>query len=220
MTSLIKRKRRKKNLRIFNSYLHVFLILLLAFSCSERQEDIKDFGQVVPKSSRVEKSDSINLNKVVDTVKVLFYEKVKGLSIDSVNEISKSLLPDRFNPLKKTKEIIYFQKDSIQFCEWKYKDTNNLKQALYNLMDCFENPCKPFKMFESKNVSKSSFSILCSQKSMIFLKSSSEIDLKNWLIFLFEHKGYNSFELIISQSKNGETKWFSSKNTKLTPKTK
>ena len=220
MTSLIKRKRRKKNLRIFNSYLHVFLILLLAFSCSERQEDIKDFGQVVPKSSRVEKSDSINLNKEVDTVKVLFYEKVKGLSIDSVNEISKSLLPDRFNPLKKTKEIIYFQKDSIQFCEWKYKDTNNLKQALYNLMDCFENPCKPFKMFESKNVSKSSFSILCSQKSMILLRSSSEIDLKNWLVFLDEHKGYKSFELIISQTKNGETKWFSSKNTKLTPKTK
>lgn len=220
MTSLIKRKRRKKNLRIFNSYLHVFLILLFAFSCSERKEDIKDFGQVVPKSSRVEKSDSINLIKEVDTVKILFYEKVKGLSIDSVNEISKSLLPDRFNPLKKTKEIIYFQKDSIQFCEWKYKDTNNLKQALYNLMDCFENPCKPFKMFESKNVSKSSFSIFCSQKSMILLKSSSEIDLKNWLIFLVEHKGYNSFELIICQSKNGETKWFSSKNTKLTKKTK
>lgn len=220
MISLIKRKRRKKNLRIFKSYLQLFLILLLTFSCSERKEDIKDFGQVVPKSSRVEKSDSINLVKEVDTVKILFYEKVKGLSIDSVNEISKSFLPDRFNPMNKTKEIIYFQKDSIQYCEWRYKDTFNLKQALYNLMDCFENPCKPFKMYESKNVSKSSFLILCSQKSLILLRSSSEINLKNWLSFLDEQKGYSSIELIISQAKNGKTKWFSYSNTNLIPSVK
>lgn len=197
---------------------YFFFILLL--SCNEeKKESIQDFGEVVPKSSKKEHSDTLS-NVRIDSSRIKFYKKLDFLTIDSVNEISKSLLPDRFNPIKKTKETLYFQKDSIQFCEWKYKDTNNLKQALYNLMDCFENPCKPLKMFEATNVSKSSFSILCTGKSMILLKSSSEIQLKDWLDFLDKEKGYKSFELIISQSRNGKAKWFSSRSTNLIPKTK
>jgi hypothetical protein len=52
------------------------------------------------------------------------------------------------------------------------------------------------------------------------LKSSTEIKLKDWLSFLKKEKGYTSFDLIISQPKNGKTKWFSSKNTNLIPITK
>jgi hypothetical protein len=55
---------------------------------------------------------------------------------------------------------------------------------------------------------------------MILLKSSSEIQLKDWLDFLDKEKGYKSFELIISQSRNGKAKWFSSRSTNLIPKTK
>ena len=219
MTSLIKRKRRKKNLRNFNSLLIVFLLCVINFSCSEGKKEVKDFGQVVPKSSRKESTNTINDIKV-DTVKLNFYKKIKYLSIDSVHEVSTSLLPDRFNPIKKIKETLYFQKDSLLFCEWKYKDTNNLKQALYNLMDCFENPCKPIKMLESANISKSNFSILCSEKSLILIKSSTEIKTKEWLTFLEVEKGYKSFNIIISQLKNGKTKWFSSKNTNLIPSVK
>jgi hypothetical protein len=219
VTSLIKRKRRRKNLEIFNSLFILILLSVITFSCSEENKGVKDFGQIVPKPLR---KDTLRINNEigVDTVKIKFYEKINHLSIDSVVGLSKLLLPDRFNPVKKLKETLYFGKDSLQFCEWKYKDTNNLKQALYNLMDCFESPCKPFKMYESIPVSKSHFSILCNEKTLILIKSSSEIKLNEWLIFLDKEKGYNSFELIISQPKNGKTKWFYSKNTKLTPKTK
>jgi hypothetical protein len=189
-------------------------------SCKEQKEDnIQDFGKVVPKSSKRETRDIV-LNSEIDSARIKNYEKINYLVIDSVKEISKSLLPDRFNPIKKIKETLYFQKDSLLFCEWKYKDTNNLKQALYNLMDCFENPCKPIKMFESANISKSNFSILCSEKSLILIKSSTEIKTKEWLTFLEVEKGYKSFNIIISQLKNGKTKWFSSKNTNLIPSVK
>jgi hypothetical protein len=197
---------------------YFFFFLLL--SCKEQKEDnIQDFGKVVPKSSKRETRDIV-LNSEIDSARIKNYEKINYLVIDSVKEISKSLLPDRFNPIKKIKETLYFQKDSLLFCEWKYKDTNNLKQALYNLMDCFENPCKPIKMFESANISKSNFSILCSEKSLILIKSSSEIKTKEWLTFLEVEKGYKSFNIIISQLKNGKTKWFSSKNTNLIPSVK
>ncbi len=219
MTSLIKRKRRKKSLKIFNPFLISLLFVAIIFSCSEENKEVKDFSKVVPKSLRKE-SLKINKDIEVDSVKIKLYKKINYLSIDSVNEVSKSLLPDRFNPIKKTKETLYYGKDSLDFCEWKYMDTSNFKQALYNLMDCFESPCKPFKMFESINVSRSHFSIFCSEKSLILIKSSTEIKLKEWLAFLEKEKGYKSFELIISQTKNGKTKWFSSKNINLTPKTK
>jgi hypothetical protein len=197
---------------------YFFFFLLL--SCKEQKEDnIQDFGKVVPKSSKRETRDIV-LNSEIDSARIKNYEKINYLVIDSVKEISKSLLPDRFNPIKKIKETLYFQKDSLLFCEWKYKDTNNLKQALYNLMDCFENPCKPIKMFESANISKSNFSILCSEKSLILIKSSTEIKTKEWLTFLEVEKGYKSFNIIISQLKNGKTKWFSSKNTNLIPSVK
>lgn len=213
------RKRRVKSLRICSHILIGFVLFFFVTSCSEEGEKVKDFGEVVPRSTKTTKIFSPTKSKV-DSVKIKFYEKISHLSIDSVVDISKSLLPDRFNPVKKLKETLYFGKDSLQFCEWKYKDTNNLKQALYNLMDCFESPCKPFKMYESIPVCKSHFSILCNEKTLILIKSSFEIKLNEWLIFLDKEKGYNSFELIISQPKNGKTKWFYSKNTKLTPKTK
>jgi hypothetical protein len=197
-----------------------YLFFFLLFSCQEKtKDDIQDFGEIVPKSSKTVVKDTLKISQI-DSVKIKYYEKIDYIAIDSVKEISNSLLPDRFNPIKKVKETIYYKTDSLQFCEWKYKDTTSLKQALYNLMDCFETPCKPIKMYESKNVSKSSFTILCYQKSMIFLKSSSEINLKNWLVFLDDQKGYNSFELIISQPKNGKTKWFSYSNTNLIPSVK
>jgi len=217
-----KRKTRKRRVKSLGIYSHILIGFVLSFfvtSCSEEGEKVKDFGEVVPRSTKTTKIFTPTKSKV-DSVKIKFYEKINHLSIDSVVGISKSLLPDRFNPVKKLKETLYFGKDSLQFCEWKYKDTNNLKQALYNLMDCFESPCKPIKMFESANISKSFFSILCSEKSLILLKSSSDIKLKEWLNFLDKEKGYKSFQLIISQLKNGKTKWFYSKNTKLTPKTK
>jgi hypothetical protein len=197
-----------------------YFFFFLMLSCKEQKEDnIQDFGKVVPKSSKRETRDIV-LNSEIDSARIKNYEKINYLVIDSVKEISKSLLPDRFNPIKKIKETLYFQKDSLLFCEWKYKDTNNLKQALYNLMDCFENPCKPIKMFESANISKSNFSILCSEKSLILIKSSTEIKTKEWLTFLEVEKGYKSFNIIISQLKNGKTKWFSSKNTNLIPSVK
>jgi hypothetical protein len=49
------------------------------------------------------------------------------------------------------------------------------------------------------------------------LKSSADIKVNDWLSFLEKEKGYKSFEIVISQSKNGKTKWFSSKNAKLIP---
>lgn len=219
MTNLIKRKRRIKNLKIFSAFLISFILSLINFACSEENKNVKDFSQIAPKSLR---KDSLNIfeEKNIDSIKIKLYQRIDYLSIDSVVEVSKSLLPDRFHPIKKFKEILYFGKDSLQFNEWVYKDTNNLKQALYNLMDCFESPCVSFKMYESKHVSKSNFIILCSEKTMILIKSSIEIKLSEWLIFLEKEKGYKSFELIISQSKHGKTKWFSSKYTNLTPKTK
>lgn len=199
----------------------IFLILIVfLLSCQENKEKkIKDFGEVVPKSARV-KSKVSSDKLAVDSTRIKFYSKLEAIKIDSINEFSKSLFPDRFGPLKKTKEILYFQKDSLQFLEYTYKDSSDSKRALYNLMDCFESPCKPFKLYESTNVSKSNFSILYYQNSLIVLKSSTEIKLKDWLSFLNKEKGYTSFDLIISQPKNGKTKWFSSKNTNLIPITK
>lgn len=193
------------------------ILLVLLFSCQENKEkSIKDFGQVVPKSNRTEKNQLADSNEV-DSSRLKFYSKLENLTIDSVNELTKTLFPDRFGPLKKTKETLYFEKDSLQFLEYTYKDTSISKRALYNLMDCFESPCKSFKFHESTNVSKSSFSIFYSQKSLIILKSSTDIEVNDWLSFLEKEKGYKSFEIVISQSKNGKTKWFSSKNAKLIP---
>jgi hypothetical protein len=55
---------------------------------------------------------------------------------------------------------------------------------------------------------------------LILIKSSTEIKTKEWLTFLEVEKGYKSFNIIISQLKNGKTKWFSSKNTNLIPRVK
>ncbi len=199
----------------------IFLILIVFLvSCQENKETkIKDFGEVVPKSGRIK--SKVSSDKLdVDSTRIKFYSKLESIEIDSVIEFSKSFLPDRFGPLKKTKETLYFQKDSLQYLEYTYKDSSISKRALYNLMDCFESPCKPFKLYESTNVSKSNFSILYYQKTLIVLKSSTEINLKDWLSILNKEKGYTSFDLIISQPKNGKTKWFSSNNTNLSPITK
>lgn len=192
----------------------LFCIVLL--SCQDNKEKkIKDFEEIVPKSSSSRNASSENSSLEIDTQKINYFSSLKNLKLDSVVEFKQNLIPDRFNPTSRKKENLYYLGDSIQFLVWNYKDSIQTKRALYNLMDCFENPCRPFKLYESKNVSKGAFIICSNPRKLVIVKSSKNLNLSDWLKFLSKKNISSSFDVIIEQQKNAKTIWWEIKKGKL-----
>lgn len=194
-------------------------ILTLCFyfaSCTEdKKEPIKDFDDIVPKAKSTVNSESVHSVHRIDSSKIQFYSTIKNFKIDSVFEINRNFVPDRFNPAIKKKEVIYSKKDSIQFLYWRYKDTSDTKRAFFNLLDCFETPCKPIKLYEKKNVSKSSFVILEEKNNLVIIKGNNAINLDHWVKFLMDKKMVTQFDYIISQSGRSSVQWFDYTNSKI-----
>ncbi len=195
-------------------YLLLFLFSTF-FSCTEgKKEKVKDFREIVPKAQSTKNSKQDESMVGIDSAKINYYSFLK-LKIDSVIEFDRNLVPDRFNPIRKKKETIYSNGDSIQFFHWNYKDSTHTKRAFFNLLDCFESPCKPIKLFEKKNVSKLNFVILEEMKNLVILKSNKPINLDEWIDFLMKKKTLTKLDFIISQRGKNSVQWFEIQNAKL-----
>ena len=70
------------------------------------------------------------------------------------------------------------------------------------------------KLFEEKKIASSNMVIFKDETTLICLKSSKRINVKDWLVFFNLNKTSTGFDIIIEQVKNGKTKWYSSTKEK------
>ncbi len=211
-----KRKRKKTVTHNISFFINSCLYITVLISCSEESKKVvKDFDDIVPKSHSTPNSTSQDVQLGMDTQKLNYYSNLTNFKIDSIIDFEQNLIPDRFNPISKHKEIIYSNSDSTLFLYWRYKDTVDSKRAFFNLLDCFEEPCKSIKLFEKKTVSKSSFIIFEEMNSLVVLKSNNPINLDSWIQFLVEKEIFNNFDFIISQKGRNMVQWLSFKDGKI-----
>ena len=204
---------------IFN-YSIIFIFFLGLVSCSTKtNKKVKDFGDIIPKSAN-RKPITNKDSKPKDSSLISYFSSFNTWEIDSVNELESKFVPDRFSPIKSKKLIIYSSSDSTHFLSWKYKDSIDAKRSFYNFLDCVEKPCRPIQLFEEKKITSTNIVIFKDETTIICLKSSKKINIKDWLVFFNLNKTSTGFDIIIEQVKNGKTKWYSSTKEKYKPLTK
>ncbi len=200
--------------------LYTMLFFFLLTSCtSKKNKELKNMDDITPKASYTKKNSSTIVTSK-DSSLISYFSSFNSWQIDSVNELDSKFVPDRFSPIKSKKLIIYSSSDSTQFLSWKYKDSIDAKRSFYNFLDCVEKPCRPIQLFEEKKIASSNMVIFKDEKTLICLKSSKRINVKDWLVFFNLNKTSTGFDIIIEQVKNGKTKWYSSTKEKYKPLTK
>lgn len=204
---------------MISNYSTILVLFLLLVSCSTKtNKKVKDMGDIIPKSANkkpITDKDSISSDILLNT----YFTDFKNWEIDSVKQVESNFIPDRFNPISSKKLIAYSNKDSTHFLVWNYKDSVESKRALFNFLDCVEKPCRPIQLLERKRISSSNITIFKNEKSLILVKSSSTIILKDWLSFFYIKKISSSFDIIVEQVKNGKANWYSSTKEKYKPLT-
>jgi len=202
------------------NFIYTFFFCFLLASCtSEKNNELKNMDDITPKASSTKKNLLPALTSK-DSSLISYFSSFKAWEIDSVNELDSKFVPDRFSPIKSKKIIIYSSSDSTHFLSWKYKDSIDTKRSFYNFLDCVEKPCRPIQLFEEKKITSTNIVIFKDETTIICLKSSKKINVKDWLVFFNLNKTSTGFDIIIEQVKNGKTKWYSSTKEKYKPLTK
>lgn len=197
--------------------LYTLLFFFLLTACTSKENNgLKNMDDITPKSSSTKKQ-TLPIVTSKDSSLISYFSSFETWKIDSVNELESKFIPDRFSPIKSKKLIIYSSSDSTHFLTWKYKDSVDAKRAFYNFLDCIEKPCKPIQLFEEKKISSTNMLVLKDDKTLIYLKSTNKLNLKEWLVFFNLNKTSNGFDMIIEQVKNSKTKWYSSTKEKYKP---
>jgi hypothetical protein len=204
---------------IYNFIYTFFLCFLLASCTSEKNKELKNMDDITPKASST-KNNSLPAVTSKDSSLISYFSSFNTWEIDSVHELDSKFVPDRFSPIKSKKVIVYSSSDSTHFLSWKYKDTIDAKRSFYNFLDCVEKPCRPIQLFEEKKIASTNIVIFKDETTLICLKSSKKINVKDWLVFFNSNKTSMGFDIIIEQVKNGKTNWYSSIKEKYKPLTK
>ena len=65
-----------------------------------------------------------------------------------------------------------------------YLDSNSMKNAFFNFLDCYGNDCKSIELFQKVKFSKTFFMLLASTKSIHIIESEFNQNPKNGLIYI------------------------------------
>jgi hypothetical protein len=165
------------------------------------------------------KHEKPTLNKEKDTLIVLF----DRYNQDSVNlEITK-IIPnlektfiERF-PNKKIFNFILESKNyEVKHLQIDYLDSNSMKNAFFNFLDCYGKDCKSIELFQKVKFSKTFFMLLASTKCIHIIESEFNQNPKKWINLLRYSNKKDPIKFIIIQKKQQKAKWFSYSHYHLT----
>lgn len=193
------------------------------FGCiNDPKNDLVELEKIRPKSNT--KSNSTN-NKEIDSNEVFLREYV----VDSV-DLRLSRLVSRDNstflsrfPCKKNGFRTLFSMDTtiqIQHELYEYVDSNQMKNAFFNWLDCNGKECKSIKLYEETKIEANNLLLVATANSIDIFRSNSPLNTENWIKFIRFSKKKNEFKFIIDQKKNRNAQWFEFINYKLVPKKK
>jgi hypothetical protein len=158
-------------------------------------------------------------NKEKDTLIILFdrYNQDSiNLEITKISPNLEKTFIERF-PNKKIFNFILESKNStVKHLQIDYLDSNSMKNAFFNFLDCYGKDCKSIELFQKVKFSKTFFMLLASTKSIHIIESEFNQNPKKWINLIRYSNKKDPIKFIIVQQKQQKAKWFNYSNFVLT----
>lgn len=198
-------------------YIAVFVISSVLIACSsEKKEEIKDLGEILPKSERSYDEPDEEQTNDSDTLSA-YQERFSEIGVlDSILPYDEDLFPDRVGPEKMEKLRLFVGDEEVVFARWTFADSTLVTNALFNWFDCFGPKCKFIRIGEEKNLQVNSFQIFMNDTALVYIESPAKIDSKRWDAY-FEGKNYElDWNYRLEQSRYGKVRWYNYMDKKKT----
>ena len=188
----------------------------------DSKSEIVDLDKIRPKSdSKSNKIDKTN----IDSNEVSLHEYILdsiNLKLDHIITLSNSTFLNRFPSKKNALRTLYLTDTTIQIQHehYEYVDSNQMKNAFFNWLDCNGKNCKSIKLYEETKIEPDNLLLIATAQSIDIFRSKSFFKAEDWINFVRFSKKTNVFKYIIFQKKNQKSQWFDFKNYKLVLKTK
>ena len=193
-----------------------FLTSQILFRCTSSTNDRKVKLYNKEKNNKLEPLIS---NKKKDTLLTLFdfyNQDSVDLKISKISPNLEKTFIERF-PNKKIFNLILESKNSeVKHLQIDYLDSNSMKNAFFNFLDCYGKDCKSIELFQKVKFSKTFFMLLASTKSIHIIESEFNQNPKKWINLHRYSNKKDPIKFIIVQQKQQRAKWFNYSNFVLT----
>ena len=199
-------------MRIFSisTLLACFFILACSANNKEKREKIenKKINNKKPKEIQIE-----------DTLKAIFEfynQDSVNLEITKINLNPEKTFIQRFPYKNATNLLLESKKNLVKHLQINYADSNAMKNAFFNYLDCYGKDCKSIELFQKVKFSKTFFMLITTTKSIHIIESDNNLNPSEWINCVRFSKIADPIKFIIIQKKQQKAKWFSYSNYHLT----
>ncbi len=194
----------------------LFLVFQFILGCGSNTNDKK---VKLLNKKKYNKPEKLIPNKEDDTLIVLF-DRYNQDSVDlNIIKISPNLektFIERFPNKKALNFILDSENSLVKHLQIDYLDSNAMKNAFFNFLDCYGKDCRSIELFQKVKFSKTFFMLLASTKSIHIIESEFNQNPKKWINLLRFSNNKDPIKFIIVQQKQQKAKWFSYSNFVLT----
>ena len=154
-----------------------------------------------------------------DTLKTFFdfyNQDSVNLEITKINVNPEKTFIQRFPHKNATHLLVESKKNLVTHLEINYSDSNAMKNAFFNYLDCYGIDCKSIELFQKVKFSKTFFMLITTTKSIHIIESENNLNSSDWINCVRFSKIADPIKFIIIQKKQQKAKWFSYSNYHLT----
>ena len=194
----------------------LFLVFQFILGCGSNTNDKK---VKLLNKKKYNKPEKLIPNKEDDTLIVLFdryNQDSVDLNIIKISPNLKKTFIERFPNKKALNFILDSENSLVKHLQIDYLDSNAMKNAFFNFLDCYGKDCRSIELFQKVKFSKTFFMLLASTKSIHIIESEFNQNPKKWINLLRFSNNKDPIKFIIVQQKQKKAKWFSYSNFVLT----
>ena len=154
-----------------------------------------------------------------DTLKAIFEfynQDSVNLEITKINLNPEKTFIQRFPYKNATNLLLESKKNLVKHLQINYSDSNAMKNAFFNYLDCYGKDCKSIELFQKVKFSKTFFMLITTTKSIHIIESENNLNSSDWINCVRFSKIADPIKFIIIQKKQQIAKWFSYSHYHLT----
>jgi hypothetical protein len=199
-------------MRIFSisTLLAGFFILACSTNNNQKREKIENKKINNKKPKEIQKEDTLK------AIFEFYNQDSVNLEITKINVIPEKTFIQRFPYKNATNLLLESKKNLVKYLQINYADSNAMKNAFFNYLDCYGKDCKSIELFQKVKFSKIFFMLITTTKSIHIIESENNLNSSDWINCVRFSKIADPIKFIIIQKKQQKAKWFSYSHYHLT----
>ena len=199
-------------MRIFSisTLLAGFFILACSTNNNQKREKTENKKINNKKPKEIQKEDTLI------AIFEFYNQDSVNLEITKINLNPEKTFIQRFPYKNATNLLLESKKNLVKHLQINYADSNAMKNAFFNYLDCYGKDCKSIELFQKVKFSKTFFMLITTTKSIHIIESENNLNSSDWINCVRFSKIADSIKFIIIQKKQQKAKWFSYSNFHLT----